>query len=198
MPARRRRFRSRPKPQVKRPPANDEIRYPEVRLIGPNGEQYGVVTSEDARQKANEAGTDLVIVAEKANPPVVRIMDLGKHMYEKRKKDAKQKAKSKSGDIKGIRIGFRMGEHDLEIRLRQAEQFLQEGHKVKLEMRLHGREKGRVDMAQDTMRKFVTLVPGGATQEGGISKSPNSLSVILARTRTTKPVEAANLTADAQ
>lgn len=188
MPSRRRRFRSRPKPQVKRPPANDEIRYPEVRLIGPAGEQFGVVTAEEARRRADEANTDLVVVAEKAHPPVVRIMDLGKHMYEKRKKEAKQKAKSKSGDIKGIRIGFRMGTHDLEIRLRQAEQFLHDGHKVKLEMRLHGREKGRVDMAQDTMRTFITMVPGGATQEGGISRSPNSLSVVLARTRATKPV----------
>lgn len=195
MPSRRRRFRARPKPQVKRPPANDEIRFPEVRLIGPNGEQYGVVSAADARQRAYDAGTDLVVVAEKTMPPVVRIMDLGKHMYEKRKKEAKQKVKNKGGEIKGIRIGFRMGEHDLEIRLRQAEQFLQEGHKVKLEMRLHGREKGRTDMAQDTMRKFITLVPGGATQEGGISRSPNSLSVVLARTRTTKPTE--NLTPEA-
>lgn len=190
MPSRRRRFRARPKPQAKRPPANDEVRYPEVRLIGPNGEQYGVVSSDEARQRAYDTGTDLVVVAEKTTPPVVRIMDLGKHMYEVRKKEAKQKAKNKGGEIKGIRIGFRMGDHDLEIRLRQAEQFLHEGHKVKLEMRLHGREKGRLDMAQETMKKFITLVPGGATQEGGISRSPNSLSVVLARTRTTKPTEA--------
>lgn len=191
MPSRRRRFRARPKPQVKRPPANDEIRYPEVRLIGPNGEQFGVVSSDEARQRAYDTGTDLVVVAEKTMPPVVRIMDLGKHMYEVRKKEAKQKAKNKGGEIKGIRIGFRMGDHDVAIRLRQAEQFLHDGHKVKLEMRLHGREKGRVDMAQETMKKFITLVPGGATQEGGISRSPNSLSVVLARTRTTKPTEAA-------
>ncbi|MEX1997986.1 MAG: translation initiation factor IF-3 [Candidatus Andersenbacteria bacterium] len=186
MPSRRRRFRSRPKPQIKRPPANDEIRVPEVRLIGVAGEQLGVVSTAEAKQRANDAATDLVMVAEKASPPVARIMDLGKHMYEKRKKDAKQKVKSKGGEIKGIRIGFKTGEHDWEIRLRQTEQFLHDGNKVKLEMRLRGREKGRVNMAEQKMREFITMVPGGATQEGGISKSPNSLSVVLARTRADK------------
>lgn len=196
MPSRRRRFRARPKPQVKRPPANDEIRAAEVRLIGPNGEQFGVVSTADAKQRALEAETDLVVVAEKANPPVVRIMDLGKHMYEKQKKDAKQKAKGKSGEIKGVRIGFKMGQHDWEIRLRQTEQFLQEGNKVKLEMRLRGREKGRGEMALGKMREFISMIPGGASQEGGISKAPNNLSVIVARLRGAKPTEAPQTAAD--
>lgn len=186
MPSRRRRFRARPKPQIKRPPANDEIRVPEVRLVGNDGTAYGVVPIAEAKRKAEEAGSDLVMVAEKTSPPVVRIMDLGKYLYEKRKKEAKQKAHSKGGEIKGVRIGFKIGEHDWEIRLRQAEGFLQEGNKVKLEMRLRGREKGRVSMASDKMKEFITMIPGGATQEGGISKSPNSLSVVLARTKDTK------------
>jgi translation initiation factor IF-3 len=89
MPSRRRRYRHRPKPDMKKPPANDEITAPEVRLIGPEGEQLGVFAIADAVAKAQELGTDLVMVADKANPPVVRIMDMGKHLYEKRKKDAK-------------------------------------------------------------------------------------------------------------
>lgn len=187
MPSRRRRFRAKPKPQTKRPPANDEINVLEIRLVGVSGEQLGVVTAAEAKRKAEESGTDLVMVAEKANPPVARLMDLGKHMYEKRKKEAKQKAKSKSGEIKGIRIGFKMGDHDWQIRLNQTDEFLQEGHKVKLEMRLRGREKGRADMAARTIEQFITEVPGGATREGGISKSPNNLSVVVARTRVVKP-----------
>lgn len=185
MPSRRRRFRSKPKPQTKRPPANDEITALEVRLVGMEGQQLGVVATAEAKRIAEEAGTDLVIVADKTTPPVVRLMDLGKHMYEKRKKEAKQKAKSKSGEIKGIRLGFKMGDHDWQMRLNQAEAFLQEGHKIKLEMRLRGREKGRVDMAKRTMSDFVTEIPGGATQEGNISVAPNNLSVVLARTRGT-------------
>lgn len=184
MASRRRRFRTRPKPQIKRSPANDEIKAPEVRLVGIDGAQLGVVTIEEARQQAAEVESDLVMVAEKANPPVVRIMDLGKHMYEKQKKDAKQKAKSKSGEIKGIRIGFKMGQHDWEIRLRQADAFLQEGNKVKLEMRLRGREKGRVDMAQRKMQEFVAMVPGGAQTEGNLSRSHNSISGVIMRSKT--------------
>ena len=83
MPSRRRRYRHRPKVEVKKPPANEEITAPEVRLIGIDGEQLGVLAIEDAVAKAQAEGSDLVIVAEKANPPVGRIMDLGKYLYQK-------------------------------------------------------------------------------------------------------------------
>lgn len=190
MPSRRRRFRARPKPQIKRPPANDEIQMSEVRLIDAEGLPVGVVSSAEARQRAADAGFDLVMVAEKANPPVVRIMNLGKHMYEKRKKEAKQKAKNKGGEIKGIRIGFKMGSHDLAIRLEQAEEFLNQGNKVKLEMRLHGREKGRVPMAEQRLREFVAKVPGGAQFEDVISRTHNNLSAVLIRGKAAPGVSA--------
>lgn len=191
MPSRRRRYRSRPKPQIKRPPANqDLLRFPEVRLVGPDGQQLGVVSSADALQRAQENGTDIVVVAEKVVPPVVRIMDLGKHMYEVQKKQAKQKAKSKGGDVKGIRLGFRIGTHDMEIRLRKAEEFLRIGHKVRVEMKLHGREKGRPDMAEQKIREFVAQIPGGAQIEGGVSKAPNGITAIVTRTRSQAPAAA--------
>jgi len=151
--------------------------------VGPEGEQLGVVSPAEALRQAQEAGSDLVMVASKAVPPVVRVMDLGKHMYEVQKKQSKQKAKSKGGDVKGIRLGFKTGPHDMEIRLRQAEEFLTEGHKVRVEMRLHGREKGRPDMAEQKVREFVSLVPGGAQIEGGVSKAPNGITVIVARSK---------------
>lgn len=182
MPARRRRYRVRPKPQIKRPPANEEINSPEVRLVGPEGAQLGVVSIEDARAKAAEMETDLVMVAAKATPPVVRLMDLGKHVYEQRKKLAKQKVKGKGGEVKGIRIGFKIGEHDMQVRLRQAEQFLQEGHKVKVEMRLRGREKGRGDFATRKLRDFISLIPA-AEMEGGVSRAGGSLSAVVTRSR---------------
>lgn len=180
MPARRRRFRSRPKPQVRRPPANAEIRSAEVRLIGADGSQRGVVKTSDALREAQEGNMDLVIVAEKANPPVARIQDLGKFMYERQKKQSKQKAKSKASEIKGIRIGFKIGAHDWELRLNQAMNFLAQGHKVKLEMRLRGREKFRSDFAHNKMKEFVALLPGVRT-ESAISRAGNTLSVILTK-----------------
>lgn len=184
MPSRRRRFRYRPKPVVKRPPANEEIKAPELRLIGAAGEQLGVVATSAARQQAAEAGLDLVIVAEKAQPPVARLLDLGKHLYEKRKKDAKQKAKSRGGEIKGVRIGFKTDTHDWEIRLRQAAGFLAEGNKVKLEMRLKGRERYRGDFARQKMLRFVTEVPSGAKMEDHISQSYHGLSATLTKNST--------------
>lgn len=181
MATRRRRFRSKPKPQPKRPKANDEIFASQVRLVGLDGSQLGVVSLQEAKAKAAEFQTDLVMVAEKVMPPVVRLMDLGKHIYEQRKKDAKQKAHSKSGEIKGLRIGFKTGEHDWDMRLRQAGEFLDAGNKVKIEMRLRGREKSRFDMAAEKIREFITQVPGGAKQEGVLSKSPRGFTVLLTR-----------------
>lgn len=181
MSSRRRRFRARPKPQVKKPPTNEEINYPQVRLIGADSEQLGVMSTHEARAKADAAGTDLVIVAEKADPPVARLMDIGKHMYEKSKKQAKQKKISKTGNIKGVRIGFKIGEHDWELRLNQSDRFLSEGNKVKLEIRLRGRERSREQMAEQKLNDFVRAVPGGAKIEGRIGRSPRGLSALLTR-----------------
>ncbi len=179
MASRRRRFRSRPKPQPKKPPANKEIKVPELRVVSEDGAQLGTMSTKEALAKAQETGTDLVMVAENANPPVARLLDIGKHMYEKRKKQAKQKTISKSGHIKGVRIGFKIGEHDWNLRLKQADKFLAEGHKVKLEIRLRGREKGRLNQAEDKIYEFIKAVPGGAKIEGKVSKSPRGLTAVL-------------------
>lgn len=181
MPSRRRRFRTKPKPQPKRPPANEEIKAPQVRLVTADGGQAGVVDTKEAVKQAQESGYDLVVVAGKADPPVARMIDLGKHMYEKRKQTAKQRAKSKSGGIKGVRIGFKTDEHDWNVRLKQAARFIEEGNKVKLEMRLRGREKQRGEQAQKKMEEFVAAIEVPARVEGNFSRSPNNLSVVLTK-----------------
>ncbi|MFH1354012.1 MAG: translation initiation factor IF-3 [bacterium] len=181
MPSRRRRFRARPKPQPKKPLSNEEIKTLQVRLIGADGQQLGVISTSQARAKAAELGTDLVVVSETSSPPVVRLLDMGKHMYEKRKKQAKQKNKSKGGDIKGIRIGFQMGQHDWQMRLKQASDFLEEGNKVRLEIRLRGRERGRLTLAEKTIHQFIADIPTSAKIEDTISKSPRGLNVLLTR-----------------
>lgn len=193
MSSRRRRYRYKPKPQVKRPPANAEIKASHVRLIGIDGSQLGVVPIDEARTLAESQGADLLMVARKADPPVVRLTNLGKFMYEQRKKDAKQRTKSKSGDIKGIRIGFKTGEHDWNVRLQQAAKFLSEGHKVKVEARLRGRERQRAELVEKRMQQFIDDVPGGARAEGPISRSGNSLSALLVQAKTvSKPANEEN------
>lgn len=184
MASRRRRYRARPKKiEIKRPPANEEIKSAEVRLVGAEGQQLGVVATAEALRLALEAELDLVVVAQKASPPVVRIMDLGKYTYEQKKKIAKQKAKSKSGEVKGIRISFKISEHDRTMRLNKADEFLNEGHKVKIEMRLRGREKGRVDMAKNMLLEFIKAIPGSTEIEGTVGTAPNNISAVVARRR---------------
>ncbi|MBI4022028.1 MAG: translation initiation factor IF-3 [Candidatus Andersenbacteria bacterium] len=152
-----------------------------MRLIGRDGQQLGVVSLDEARAAAAAEGSDLVMVADQADPPVVRLLDLGKYLYNQRKKQAKQKTASKGGDIKGVRIGFQMGEHDWRIRLKQAIEFLDAGNKVRLEIRLRGREKGRLSMAERTMRDFIAALPSNVKIEDTISKSPRGLNVLLTR-----------------
>jgi translation initiation factor IF-3 len=110
-------------------------------------------------------------------------MDLGKYTYEQKKKLAKQKAKSKSGEVKGLRISFKISEHDRAMRLKQADEFLGEGHTVKVEMRLRGREKGRVDMAKNMLLQFIKEVPGGSEIQGTVGTAPNNISAVIARRR---------------
>lgn len=154
---------------------------PEFRLVGPDGAQLGVVAKTEALAMAKEQGYDLVVVAAKASPPVVRMMDMGKFMYEKRKKDAKQKAKNKGGEIKGVRIGLKTDDHDWNFRLQQTAGFFADGNKVKLEIRMRGREKQRGDLAEKKIMEFIEQVPGGAKMEDGFSRSRNGLTVVITR-----------------
>lgn len=179
MPSRRRRYRSRPKPQLKKLKVNLEITASEVRLVSEDGTQLGVVPRSEALAKAGDANLDLVIVAEKTDPPVARIMDLGKYTYERRKKDAKQKVKSKDKEVKGIRIGLKTDEHDWNVRIKHATKFLEAGHKIKVEVRLRGRERQRVDLARLKLEKFIAEVPMKVRQQD-MSRSPyGGLSITL-------------------
>jgi translation initiation factor IF-3 len=152
-----------------------------MRLVGPDGAQLGVVSKEQALTMAQEQGYDLVVVAGKTIPPVVRMMDMGKFMYEKRKKEAKQKAKNKGGEIKGVRIGLKTDEHDWNFRLGQTANFFADGNKVKLEVRLRGREKQRFDLAEKKLMEFIDQVPGGARAEDTFSRSRNGLTIVITR-----------------
>ncbi len=117
---------------------NRQIRVPQVRVIGADGEQLGILTPDEARDIAGEAGPDLVEVAARAPPPVCRIMDYGKYKYDQAKKEAK--AKSSKIEVKTITMRPKTDTHDLETKLRKARGFLDKGHRVKFVMRLRGRE----------------------------------------------------------
>jgi translation initiation factor IF-3 len=121
---------------------NERIRAREIRLIGADGEQLGVVTPEEGRARADEAGYDLVEVAPNANPPVCRIMDYGKYKYEQKKKAAAGKAKGRgrAAALKEVKMRPATDDHDLAFKLKNARRFLMDGDKVKVTVMFRGRE----------------------------------------------------------
>ncbi|MCC6425882.1 MAG: translation initiation factor IF-3 [Phycisphaerales bacterium] len=118
------------------------IRFTPIRLIGPDEEQIGVIETSEALKRAQEAGLDLVEISPDARPPVCRIMDYGKWKYQQSQQQRKQRAASKSSEMKEVRLGrsTKIGEHDIQIRIDQARRFMMAGHKVLFTQRFKGRE----------------------------------------------------------
>lgn len=124
------------------PRINDRIRITPIRLIDQTGEMIGIVETDDARRRAQDLGLDLVEIAPDVRPPVCRIMDFGKYKYETAKKEKASKSRSKTSELKEVRLGrsMKIDPHDVEIRINQARRFLLEGHKVQIVQNFRGRE----------------------------------------------------------
>ncbi|RKX32955.1 MAG: translation initiation factor IF-3 [Verrucomicrobia bacterium] len=132
---------------------NQRIRASEVRVIGPDGGQLGLMSSGDAYQLAQQSGLDLVEVAAQARPPVCRIMDFGKYVYEQQKKS--KESKSTGSKVKEVKFRVRIEKHDFLTKLRRAEDFLDKGNKVKLTLFFRGREMAHQDLGYDTIRRAI-------------------------------------------
>lgn len=137
---------------------NERIKSEQVRVVGVDGEILGVLPLEQAIALAQEKEMDLVEVSPKAEPPVCRILDYGQFKYQKEKEAKKRKAQSAEVDIKGIRLSVRIGAGDLQVRLKQALKFLEQGDKIKVELPLRGREKAHRDVAAQVMEQFLQSV----------------------------------------
>ena len=131
---------------------NHQIKSNEVRLIDSDGQQLGIVSLSEALKKAQEKKLDLIQVTDKAKPPVCKIADYGKYLYQLQKKEKKTQ---KSSEIKGIRLRFNISEHDMDIRIKKAIKFLNNGDKVKIDMVLRGREKRLSDFAKNKVNLFI-------------------------------------------
>jgi translation initiation factor IF-3 len=141
----------------KKPLINNQIRARQVRLADENGKQLGLFSLEEAFHMAQERNLDLIQVTEKVEPPVCKIMDYGKYLYREEKKERGMK-KQKGGETKGIRLSFGISSHDLEVRANQAEKFLKEGNKVRIDLILKGREKAHLDFAKEKINKFLEIL----------------------------------------
>jgi translation initiation factor IF-3 len=159
---------------------NREIRIREVRVIGPEGEQLGILPTADALKKAQEGGYDLVEVAPTSQPPVCRIMDYGKYKYELSKKDHQSRRHQKSTQVKEIKLRPRTDKHDLEIKVRQIKEFLSEGNKTKVTVTFRGREMANQELGRAVMTSVVEQVTEAGTIEYQPRMEGRSLIMIVA------------------
>ena len=158
---------------------NGEIRYPEVRVIGSNGEQLGIMSSREAQLLANEQGVDLVEIAANANPPVVKVIDWGKFQYQKMKEEAKnrKKAREKQSELKQMKIGLKISDNDLNIKVRKMRAFLDDGDRVKIMIIFKGREMAHKDMGNKLLDKVTGLLGEDIVVEGKAQMNGRNLSV---------------------
>ena len=154
---------------------NDQVRSPTVRLIGPEGEQLGVVIIQRARELADQYELDLVEVAAGSQPPVCRIMNFSKYKYEQEKREKEAKKHSRQSHLKEIRVKPNIKEHDYQVKLKHIQEFLKKGDKVKISLFFRGRELSHPEMARQIMEKFVADV----TTHGQIEKKPTQEGRIL-------------------
>ncbi len=136
-------------------PTNRQIKAKEIQLIGDNGEKVGIISLEEALQKAEEKDLDLVLVSPNANPPVCKIMNYGKYKFEQAKKEKEAKKKQKVLEIKEIRVTPNIEEHDFSFKAKNAKKFLEEGNKVKITVRFKGREVNNSKAGETVLNRFI-------------------------------------------
>jgi translation initiation factor IF-3 len=159
---------------------NEAIRAREVRLIGPDGNQLGVVPLREALRIAQEANLDLVNVAPTAKPPVCRIMDYGKYKYEQAKKEREARRNQKVIEVKEVRFSSTIEEHDFQTKLRNVRKFLQSGDKVKCSIRFRGREITHSEIGQQVLERLASLCEDISTVERKPKIEGRSMIMILA------------------
>jgi translation initiation factor IF-3 len=161
---------------------NNFIRAKEVRVVDETGAQLGIMNIFEAIDLAKSRGLDLIQVTEKVEPPVCRIANYGKYLYTQQKKE-KKISKPKGGELKEIRLTFGISPHDMETRAKQAEKFLKEGDKVKINMSLRGREKAMGNFAKEKVQKFLdnlnTIIPIKTERE--LKREPRGFTMIVSK-----------------
>ena len=162
---------------------NEQIRDKEVRLIGEDGEQLGVVSSKEALRMAEEAGLDLVKIAPTAKPPVCKIVDYGKFKYEQTRKEKEAKKKQKTIEIKEIRLSPNIDTNDLNTKINAAKKFLAKGDKVKVTLRFRGREMAHMANSKHILDDFAESLADIAVVEKAPKVEGRSMTMFLAEKR---------------
>ena len=162
---------------------NEQIRDKEVRVIGQNNEQLGIMSLEEARKLADEAGVDLVKIAPNAAPPVCRIIDYGKFRYEQARKEKEARKKQKVIEIKEIRMSPNIDTNDLNTKISAARKFLSKGDRVKVTLRFRGREMAHMNNSKYMLDDFAEALADIAVVEKAPKVEGRSLTMFLAEKR---------------
>ena len=162
---------------------NGQIRDKEVRLIGEDGEQKGIMPIKEAMRLAQEAELDLVKIAPKAQPPVCKIIDYGKYRYELARKEKEAKKKQKTVEVKEVRLSPNIDTNDLNTKVNNAKKFISKGNKVKITLRFRGREMAHVHQSKHILDDFAELLKDIAVVEKQPKLEGRSMSMVLTEKR---------------
>ena len=160
-------------------PINDEIKAPELRVIGANNEQLGIMKLEDAKAYAYNNGVDLVLIVPNAAPPVCRAIDYGKFCFERDKREKEAKKKQVIVKVKEVQLSCRIEKHDFDTRVNHAKKFLAEGNKVKAVVRFKGREMSHMELGREVIEKFEEACEGVGVAEKKPVLEGRFMSIIL-------------------
>lgn len=160
---------------------NEQIRDKEVRLVGENGEQLGIMSSKDAQKMADDAGLDLVKIAPTAKPPVCKIVDYGKYRYEQIRREKEAKKKQKTIEIKEIRLSPNIDTNDLNTKMNAARKFIGKGDKVKVTLRFRGREMAHMANSKHILDDFAEELSEIAVIEKAPKVEGRSMTMVLAQ-----------------
>lgn len=159
---------------------NQAIRAPELRVIGPAGENLGTLSREEALRKADEFKLDLIEISPNAKPPVAKITDYGEYRYETKKKASKAKAKAHVTETKSIQVKIGTGDHDQQLKARRAAEWLLEGHRVKVDLFLWGRYKYmEANFLKERLERFLRIIPADYKIADPIKKSPKGFTTTI-------------------
>ena len=166
---------------AKQPLINEEIHEKQVRLIGADNEQLGIMSSQDALEKAIEADLDLVLIAPQGNPPVCRIMDYGKYRFEQAKKEKEAKKNQKQSELKEVSMFLNIDTNDFNRKVSQAIKFLQNGDKVKIKVRFkRARELSHMNLGEDLMKRFMDAAAEyGSADKPSVLEGKNFTAVLV-------------------
>ena len=162
---------------------NGQIRDKEVRVIGEDGEQKGIMPIKEAMRLAQEAELDLVKIAPKAQPPVCKIIDYGKYRYELARKEKEAKRKQKTVEVKEVRLSPNIDTNDLNTKVNNAKKFISKGNKVKITLRFRGREMAHVQQSKHILDDFAEMLKDVATVEKAPKLEGRSMSMVLTEKR---------------